>query len=92
MIDHQGKYQLYRMHTAVQPETDYNASTSGIGWPPPYDDSMKLNCDGTVANNGTKVGCGGIIRNSKGEYILGFSMNLGKNLSSYQNFLLFTMF
>jgi len=30
-----------------------------------------------VANNGTKVGCGGIIRNSKGEYILGFSMNLG---------------
>lgn len=60
------------MHTAVQPETDCNASTSGIGWPPPYDDSMKLNCDGRLQITEPKLAAEGLFATVKANTFLDF--------------------
>nr|KYP67585.1 Putative ribonuclease H protein At1g65750 family [Cajanus cajan] len=52
--------------------------SSPIRWQPPPLGSIKLNCDGAVRGVGRKVGCGGIIRNYLGGFIMGFSCKLGQ--------------
>ncbi|MCI08973.1 ribonuclease H protein, partial [Trifolium medium] len=48
-----------------------------IGWKPPPSDWIKLNTDGSCSNDG-KIGCGGILRGSEGEWLGGFAKFIGK--------------
>ncbi|PNX68268.1 ribonuclease H, partial [Trifolium pratense] len=64
---------------------DVNDITSGtehktlvnIAWQRPEDGWILLNTDG-ASKNGVTSGCGGILRNSHGQWISGFSRNLGR--------------
>lgn len=49
-------FQFIQMHHEMQPGTVCNNSIrgiSGVGWIPPHDDWIKVNCDGKVANSGS---------------------------------------
>lgn len=48
-----------------------------VRWQGPGQDSVKMNCDGSVTNHGEVAGIGGVLRNSEGDFILGFSSNVG---------------
>lgn len=37
---------------------------------------MKLNCDGSVRNNGGSAGCGGLMRDEHGAFVLAFTRRL----------------
>jgi ribonuclease HI len=54
-----------------------NRETRPIGWKPPVGDWVKLNTDG-ACKDGNVAGCGGILRNSAGEWRGGFAKHLGK--------------
>ncbi|BFG33690.1 hypothetical protein CerSpe_199640 [Prunus speciosa] len=47
-------------------------------WDPPGFGYFKLNIDGSRNSDTGAIGAGGVIRNSDGEWIAGFSVNLGK--------------
>ena len=49
-----------------------------IGWLPPPWPWCKLNTDGSYRNTG-EAGAGGVIRDSFGNWISGFSMNIGES-------------
>ncbi|CAH9133727.1 unnamed protein product [Cuscuta epithymum] len=49
-----------------------------IKWIPPDSESFKLNCDGSSWDDGREAGAGGVIRNHKGEWIIGFTLNIGR--------------
>ncbi|KAL4298891.1 hypothetical protein AHAS_Ahas17G0046200 [Arachis hypogaea] len=51
--------------------------TISIKWQPPQSNWIKINTDGAVKDNPRRAGCGGILRNSEGRWIMGFSRNLG---------------
>lgn len=53
-----------------------NSVTALVGWSPPSLGSFKLNTDGASANNPGPAGAGGVIRNSAGEFVRGFSRNI----------------
>ncbi|PNX75801.1 ribonuclease H, partial [Trifolium pratense] len=56
-----------------------------IAWCSPNDNWIKLNCDGAVTDYGLKASCEGVLRNSDGEFIVGFSRNLGTcSITTYQ--------
>jgi ribonuclease HI len=48
-----------------------------IGWKRPLDGWVKLNCDGACKGNGELAGCGGLLRQSDGTWIKGFSRKIG---------------
>ncbi|MCI14607.1 beta-amyrin synthase [Trifolium medium] len=48
-----------------------------IAWSPPMDPCVQFNCDGAVTNCGLNAACSGVLRNSYGKFIYGFSRNLG---------------
>lgn len=54
-----------------------NAVTTLIGWSPPLNGFFKLNTDGAAAKNPGSAGAGGVIRNSAGNFVKGFSRNIG---------------
>jgi ribonuclease HI len=48
-----------------------------IGWRRPSNGWVKLNCDGACKGKGELAGCGGILRQSDGRWIKGFSRKIG---------------
>ncbi|KAJ1417011.1 Ribonuclease H-like superfamily [Sesbania bispinosa] len=51
-----------------------------VGWRPPPLGWCKLNTDGSVQNNGCHAGCGGVLRDHHGRWLVGFSHNIGSSL------------
>jgi ribonuclease HI len=51
-------------------------STVMIRWKPPVEDWVKLNTDGACKGR-TTAGCGGIIRNNRGDWLGGFAKHVG---------------
>ncbi|CAL2231440.1 unnamed protein product [Prunus armeniaca] len=49
-----------------------------LAWEPPDLGKFKLNVDGSRSCASGSIGAGGVIRNSLGEWICGFAVNLGK--------------
>ncbi|KAF7806786.1 putative non-LTR retroelement reverse transcriptase [Senna tora] len=47
-------------------------------WQPPDEGWYKINCDGSYWCNSDDISCGGVIRNSHGDWITGFAKKLGK--------------
>lgn len=62
-----------QLHKVVNVE---GADNKFKGWKPPISDVIKLNKDGARKYNNS-AGCGGILRNHKGEWKGGFSNNVG---------------
>ena len=48
-----------------------------IWWQFPPDPFIKLNTDGSVLGNPGLAGAGGLLRNSSGDWLSGFSLHLG---------------
>ncbi|BFG25218.1 hypothetical protein CerSpe_114920 [Prunus speciosa] len=48
-----------------------------LSWVPPRDGWFKLNIDGSRRFASGTIGAGGVIRNSNGDWIAGFAINLG---------------
>ncbi|MBA0813329.1 hypothetical protein Gohar_027190 [Gossypium harknessii] len=46
-------------------------------WQCPDSSWVKINIDGSVSKNNTKVAIGGVVRNSDGEWLMGFNMVTG---------------
>ncbi|KAK4258521.1 hypothetical protein QN277_004963 [Acacia crassicarpa] len=46
-------------------------------WQPPHEGWVKLNVDGAMVPSTSKAGCGGVLRDYRGEWIAGFSKELG---------------
>lgn len=60
-----------------------NSEASGaVCWSPPPHGFWKLNCDGSVTNNGREARCGGLLRDSHGSFVFGFSHSLDVVLES----------
>ncbi|CAL2260979.1 unnamed protein product [Prunus armeniaca] len=48
-----------------------------LAWKPPPPSTMKLNVDGSRKDSSGAIAAGGLIQNSAGDWIAGFSSNLG---------------
>lgn len=48
-----------------------------VGWTQPNSDWYKLNMDGAVKTHSERAGCGGVLRDCCGKWIVGFGDNLG---------------
>lgn len=48
-----------------------------VGWDPPPTGWFKMNSDGSVRTNTGRASCGGLIRNGDGDFVAGFSCNMG---------------
>lgn len=46
---------------------------NGIRWSPPPEGLFKLNYDGAVNCNSLKVSAGGVVRDSHGNFVIGFT-------------------
>ncbi|KAE8696204.1 hypothetical protein F3Y22_tig00110676pilonHSYRG00210 [Hibiscus syriacus] len=55
-----------------------NNQESHSCWRAPVSGTLKLNTDGSAHPTTMEAGCGGVIRNSSGEWISGFSRNIGR--------------
>ncbi|XP_072074464.1 uncharacterized protein [Arachis hypogaea] len=49
-----------------------------IAWQPPEDGWLKINTDGAISQEHHIAGCGGLIRDSRGRWVAGFLVNIGK--------------
>lgn len=45
-------------------------------WVPPIQGNWKLNCDGSVNNNGRSAGCDGVLRDFRGRFVFAFASRL----------------
>ncbi|AES76864.1 hypothetical protein MTR_6g088150 [Medicago truncatula] len=61
-----------------------------VNWTPPSDGCVKLNIDGSCGASGD-IGYGGLIRDNKGNWIVGFSSNDGQEMRFFLGYLGFTM-
>lgn len=57
----------------ILPQEDNPRPTRLVWWTPPPRGFFKLNCDGAFTVYGNKGAAGGVLRDWKGEFILGFS-------------------
>ncbi|KAK6934521.1 Ribonuclease H domain [Dillenia turbinata] len=48
-----------------------------VCWSPPMEDNIKLNTDGSVSQSNGHAAAEGILRNARGEWIVGFFINVG---------------
>ncbi|KAF7809195.1 putative reverse transcriptase [Senna tora] len=48
-----------------------------ISWKPPEEGWIKINTDGAYNPSSNRMACGGVLRNEKGEWIMGFAKPLG---------------
>lgn len=58
-------------------EANHLSCMVNIGWQCSEDGWVQLNTDGSMNFALSKAGCGGLIRNSRGEWVVGFTKNLG---------------
>ncbi|KAF7840571.1 putative ribonuclease H protein At1g65750 family [Senna tora] len=49
-----------------------------VGWEPPDMDWVKLNVDRAVEKEGKNAACGGLLRDSSGTWLKGFTFNIGE--------------
>lgn len=56
---------------------DKNGAYREISWRKPEEGWCKLNCDGAVIDVGCRAGCGGIVRDENGGFVIGFAAGLG---------------
>jgi ribonuclease HI len=71
------RLEVYKLADKVIQEVDYQTHTLiNIGWVPPLVGWVCLNIDGACKDG--VIGCGGVIRGSVGEWILGFSKIIGR--------------
>lgn len=63
-------------YMASKQDIKYNYSIKPIKWIPPQSNYFKLNIDGAVSPSTGKAGVGGIIRDSNGNRLFGFSGNI----------------
>lgn len=54
-----------------------------VGWSFPEDGWVKFNVDGACKGLGKAAGCGGVLRDASGSWILGFSKSIG-NCNSFE--------
>lgn len=52
-------------------------SSTSVSWVKPNTGWTKLNVDGSVSHGIGSAGCGGVLRDSKGDWITGFTHNIG---------------
>lgn len=52
--------------------------TKLIGWSFPENDWIKCNTDGACLEGGLRIGCGGVFRDSSGNWIFGFTRHIGE--------------
>ncbi|GLT45320.1 hypothetical protein SLA2020_191580 [Shorea laevis] len=55
--------------------------TTFFSWDPPPSSWFKLNTDGSTIGNPGYAGCGGLIRDSQGQWVVGFMRNIGHTTS-----------
>ncbi|KAJ1412772.1 Ribonuclease H-like superfamily [Sesbania bispinosa] len=53
------------------------SESQSIWWISPPEGWFKINCDGSVLSNNSQASCGGVLRNSFGEFVGGFAAKLG---------------
>ena len=51
--------------------------TKFVGWMPPPNEWITLNTDGCCKGSSELAGCGGLLRNTNGDWIKGYSYNIG---------------
>jgi len=61
-----------------------------VKWTPPQDGGVKLNIDGSYGASGD-IGSGGLLCDTKGNWIAGFSSNEGQGMRFLLSYLGFTM-
>jgi len=64
-------------HSFMRHHTSRSTTVSHIQWTPPPERWYKLNVDGASKGNPGAAGAGGIIRDQFGNWITGFTLNLG---------------
>ena len=67
------KQALEYYHCVASPRLQTRKVLKGIRWERPPQGWMKLNTDGSVNGNPSLAGCGGMIRDDSGQWIVGFS-------------------
>ncbi|KAF7845080.1 ribonuclease H [Senna tora] len=70
------KNQLSAWNTSFAPSHQCGSSKDSK-WKKPEDGWVKVNTDGAVCRESSLGGCGGIIRDTNGDWIKGFSLKLG---------------
>lgn len=60
----------------LKPKATCMSETMVNHWKLPPEGSWKLNCDGSVTSNGHAAGCGGILRDQRGNLMFAFSHRL----------------
>ena len=69
---------IYCVHSPRNPVRKLNR---GIRWERPPLGWMKLNTDGSWLGGADRAGCGGIVRDDRGEWVAGFSRHIGSTNS-----------
>lgn len=64
-------------HCAKTQNLSGNKVVKRIHWEKPEKGWAKLNSDGASSGNSGPAGCGGLIRNEKGEWKVGFAKKIG---------------
>jgi ribonuclease HI len=59
------------------PQVSQNFDTIYIGWKRTHGDWVKLNCDGAYKESVDIAGCGGLIRDSNGQWLKGYVWKIG---------------
>ena len=68
-------------HCGLNPKLSGSRNVVRIGREKPQTGWVRLNIDGSATGNPGRAGCGGHIRNDRGEWIEGFSRSLGSSNS-----------
>ena len=69
------------LHCVLNPEIVGSRRMIWIRWEKPSPGWVRLNIDGLALGNLCRAGCGGIIRNDRGEWLGGFSRCIGVTAS-----------
>ena len=65
------------MHYIVSPRVPVHRTIHRIRWEKPPVGWMKLNTNGSACGKPSVAGCGGVIRNDRGHWIVGFTRRIG---------------